>query len=167
MADTVQNTSKIGFGGGCHWCTESVFQSLRGVLKVDQGYIRSDAPADTWAEAVVVEYVPSIVTLEVLCEIHLRTHSSDRDYPIHSKYRSAIYTFSEEQTMIAQGAIIALNEAQAEEVRTRVLPFAEFKPSPIQFQDYHRNNRDRPFSLRVIDPKLDNLRANFPDRLIS
>ena len=38
--------AKAGFGGGCHWCTEGVFQALRGVDQVDQGFVRSDAPAD-------------------------------------------------------------------------------------------------------------------------
>ena len=33
-----------GFGGGCHWCTEAVFQSLRGVTEVAQGFIAADPP---------------------------------------------------------------------------------------------------------------------------
>lgn len=35
----MQNLYKVGFGGGCHWCTEAVFMSLRGVTKVAQGFI--------------------------------------------------------------------------------------------------------------------------------
>ncbi|MFG1450993.1 peptide-methionine (S)-S-oxide reductase [Xanthobacter sp. V2C-8] len=46
--------AKVGFGGGCHWCTEGVFQALRGVTQVDQGFLQSMAPADTWAEGVIV-----------------------------------------------------------------------------------------------------------------
>ena len=40
---------QIGLGGGCHWCTEGVFQALRGVTQVDQGFIQSEPPADTWS----------------------------------------------------------------------------------------------------------------------
>jgi len=47
---------KIGFGGGCHWCTEAVFQSLRGVLFVEQGYIASTEPNSSFSEAVIVSY---------------------------------------------------------------------------------------------------------------
>jgi peptide-methionine (S)-S-oxide reductase len=38
----MQQINRIGFGGGCHWCTEAVFQSLIGVEKVEQGFIASD-----------------------------------------------------------------------------------------------------------------------------
>ena len=50
--------AKVGFGGGCHWCTEGVFQALRGVTQVDQGFLQSVAPADTWAEGVIVTFEP-------------------------------------------------------------------------------------------------------------
>lgn len=62
--------AKAGFGGGCHWCTEGVFQSLRGVSQVDQGFVQSDAPADTWAEGVVVTFDPKVIQLETLSEVH-------------------------------------------------------------------------------------------------
>ncbi len=32
---------KIAFGGGCHWCTEAIFESLCGVNKVDQGWVNA------------------------------------------------------------------------------------------------------------------------------
>lgn len=66
--------AKAGFGGGCHWCTEGVFQALRGVAQVDQGFVRSDAPADTWSEGVIVTFDPSVIPLATLSEVHLRTH---------------------------------------------------------------------------------------------
>ena len=57
--------AKAGFGGGCHWCTEGVFQALRGVAQVDQGFLKSDAPADTWSEGVVVTFDPSVIPLAI------------------------------------------------------------------------------------------------------
>ena len=50
--------AKVGFGGGCRWCTEGVFQALRGVTQVDQGFLQSTAPANTWAEGVIVTFDP-------------------------------------------------------------------------------------------------------------
>ncbi|MGJ8671076.1 MAG: peptide-methionine (S)-S-oxide reductase, partial [Oceanococcus sp.] len=46
------NHARIGFGGGCHWCTEAVFNALRGVEQVSQGFIKSDPPHDSFSEAV-------------------------------------------------------------------------------------------------------------------
>ena len=70
--------AKVGFGGGCHWCTEGVFQALRGVGQVEQGFLQSEAPADAWAEGVIVTFDPSVIGLTTLSEVHLRTHSATR-----------------------------------------------------------------------------------------
>jgi Peptide methionine sulfoxide reductase len=82
---------KIGFGGGCHWCTEGIFQMLAGVTRVEQRFIRSDPPSDTWAEGVIVHFHPSVISLSTLIEVHLRTHRATAPYIARSKYRSAIY----------------------------------------------------------------------------
>lgn len=160
-AANVLEPAKIGFGGGCHWCTEGVFQSLRGVIQVDQGYIRSDPPADTWAEAVIVTYEPSVIALDVLCDIHLRTHEAGRHYDIRSKYRSAIYTSNEEQDRAARDATAAANANGVKAVRTRVMRLLAFKPSEEQFKNYYRKNPERRFSRRFIDTKLDVLRTHY------
>jgi peptide-methionine (S)-S-oxide reductase len=47
--------SKIGFGGSCHWCTEAIFLSLKGVTAVKQGWIASDGQNSTFSEAVIVD----------------------------------------------------------------------------------------------------------------
>ena len=68
--------SRIGFGGGCHWCTEAVFDSLLGVQQMQQGYVRSKPPAEAESEAVLVDFDSDAISLKLLIEIHLRTHSS-------------------------------------------------------------------------------------------
>ena len=88
---------KIGFGGGCHWCTEAIFQSIKGAQKVAQGWIRSMPPNDTFSEAVIVYYDKEEIELISLLQIHLHTHSSTSQHSMRKKYRSAIYIFSEMQ----------------------------------------------------------------------
>jgi peptide methionine sulfoxide reductase MsrA len=89
--------ARIGLGGGCHWCTEAVFAALRSVTAVEQGFIRSDPPHEAFAEAVVVAFDPEALPLEVLIEVHLRTHSSASAHKLRGKYRSAVYAFDEAQ----------------------------------------------------------------------
>lgn len=150
-----------GFGGGCHWCTEGVFQALRGVAQVDQGFVQSDAPADTWSEGVIVTFDPSVISLATLSEVHLRTHSATRARSPRSKYRSAIYLFEDSQRHEAELAIARLAGETGKAVHTLVLPFKGFKASDERYQNYYRTDPSRPFCRRYIDPKLDYIRRHF------
>lgn len=155
--------AKIGFGGGCHWCTEGVFQALRGVAQVDQGFVQSDAPADSWSEGVIVTFDPSIIPLATLCEVHLRTHSAARARSPSDKYRSAIYIFDDNQRHEAELAIVRFAEDFGNTAHTLVLPFRSFKASDERYQNYYRTDPSRPFCRRFIDPKLDYIRQHFSE----
>lgn len=151
----------IGFGGGCHWCTEGVFQALRGIAQVDQGFIQSAPPWDAWAEGVVVHFDPSVISLTTLAEVHLRTHSAKASYSPGGRYRSAIYVHDEDQHRDAVRTIMRFADDSGEAPRTMVLPFLGFQPSDARYRDYYRSDPDRPFCRRYIDPKLDYIRRHF------
>jgi len=155
------NTLKIGFGGGCHWCTEAVFQSLRGVTKVEQGFIQSHAPHDSYSEAALVTFDLSIVPLEVLIEVHLRTHASTSPHKMRGKYRSAVYVLSQEMAEETHTALDEFQNGFSERIVTTVLSYNGFKPSPERFQNYYRTNSRRPFCKTYIDPKLTKIRQQF------
>ena len=149
----------ITLGGGCHWCTEAVFDHLRGVAQVEQGFARSDPPADSWSEAVRVHYDADAIPLATLLDIHLRTHSSTSDHSMRGKYRSAVYVDDD-------GAKVRniLAELQAEfdaPLVTQVLPLKGFRLNEERFRDYYRTDPERPFCKAYIDPKLAYLRANW------
>ncbi len=150
---------RIGIGGGCHWCTEGIFQTLRGVAQVDQGLIRSDPPADRWAEGVIVHFDPAIISLAILIEAHLRTHAAS--YAADSKYRSAIYVHDEGQRCEAGEAIEALGRRFDAPIDTRILPLRAFKPADERFRNYYATDPGKPFCRRYIDPKLDLIRREF------
>jgi peptide-methionine (S)-S-oxide reductase len=155
--------ARAAFGGGCHWCTEGVFQALRGVAQVDQGFVRSDAPADTWSEGVIVTFDPSVIPLATLSEVHLRTHSATRARSPRSKYRSAIYLFEDSQRAEAEQALVRFADGCGQAVHTLVLPFKGFRASDERYQNYYRTDPNRPFCRRYIDPKLDHIREHFSD----
>lgn len=152
---------KIGFGGGCHWCTEAVYQSLRGIERVDQGFVASVSPDDTFSEAVIVEFDPIIIPREVLIEIHLRTHASMSEHSMRKKYRSAIYVFSDEQGIDAQRDLKELQRGFDKKLITRVLLFASFKHSEDRYKNYYQNKKESPFSQCYIDPKIGLLRKEY------
>lgn len=157
---------KIGLGGGCHWCTEGIFQMLRGVPEVDQGFIRSDPPADGWAEGVIVHFDPLVIDLAILIEVHLRTHAASAPYIAKSKYRSAIYVHDDVQQGQAAGVVGSLQREFEDPIETRILPLRHFRASDERFRNYYAANPDKPFCRRYIDPKLDMIRHDFADLLV-
>lgn len=157
----MKSFDKIGFGGGCHWCTEAVFQSLKGVKEVDQGWIASEGEAAAFSEAVVVTYDASELPLEVLIEIHLLTHKSTSNHSMRKKYRSAVYVFSESQGAEAKGILESLQAEFDKLLITQVLPFKQFKPSQEAFKEYYYKNPKKPFCETFIIPKLNLLLKRF------
>ena len=156
---------KIGFGGGCHWCTEAVFQALAGVESVAQGFIKSRPPHDSFSEAVVVTFDPERIAVSVLVDIHMRTHASTSAHAMRGKYRSAVYTFDGAQSDEVSVILATAAHDFAEPLVTQVLPFAGFRASDARFQGYYVSGPDRPFCRTYIDPKLKLLREEYADRL--
>lgn len=152
----------LGFGGGCHWCTEAVFQALRGVSSVEQGWIASVAPDDRFSEAVLVHFDPAVITPAELLEAHLHTHASGSDHSMREKYRSAVYTFDDAQQHDMVQILAEISANSATPVVTRALPFREFRASRDEITNYHARGPERPFSQTHISPKLDSLRQHFP-----
>lgn len=153
--------NKAGFGGGCHWCTEAVFSALRGVSTVLQGWIASDAENATFSEAVVVEYEPDIISLEVLIAVHLYTHSCTSVHSMRGKYRSAVYTFQDEDSAAAENAIANLQQDFDAPIITEVLPFGDFKLNKEEQLNYYFSDPERPFCETYINSKLRLIREKF------
>lgn len=151
--------AKIGFGGGCHWCTEAVFQSIGGVEKVAQGWISSFGADDSLSEAVLVDYIPETVSEHRLIQIHLHTHSATSNHQMRQKYRSAVYFFSETQGVDAQQSIEKLQVEFDEKIITRALPFHSFKLNEESFLNYYNKNPEAPFCKRHIIPKLKSIKG--------
>lgn len=153
--------SKIGFGGGCHWCTEAVFQSLKGVKRVEQGFIASERENSDFSEGVIVHFNASIISLATLIEIHLHTHKSQSNHSMRDKYRSAVYVFSKSQLHIAKSLIDFFQFQFQNKLITQVLPFDRFEASREQIQNYYYSNPEKPFCENFINPKLQILLNRF------
>ena len=157
--------TKIALGGGCHWCTEAVFQSLKGVSKVEQGFVASIEKNSSFSEAVIVHFNSDVIKLKTLIEVHFHTHKSTVAHSMRKKYRYAIYYFSTKQKIDAE---LILNTFQIEfenKLITSVFPFSEFKASREAIQNYYLKNPKKPFCERFINPKLKLIQAKFSDNI--
>ncbi len=154
---------KIAVGGGCHWCTEAVFLVLKGVHKVEQGWIASEGEAESFSEGVILEFDAEVISLQELIQVHLLTHASQSEHFRRKLYRSAVYFFEP----LDSGEITeALRTSEAEfrsPLVTQVLPFRDFKPSHDEIVNYYFKNPQKPFCGRYIDPKLRMLLERFPE----
>ena len=98
-------------GNGCFWCTEAIFQQLKGVIKVTSGYSggQMDNPdyqsvcngTTGHAECLEIQFDTSIISFEQLLEVFFNTHNpttlNRQGDDIGSQYRSAIFTTSDQQ----------------------------------------------------------------------
>lgn len=157
--------SKIGFGGGCHWCTEAVFSSLKGIEKVVQGWVKSTPPSDSYSEGVIVHYDAEKVTLATLLKIHLETHASTSNHSMRHKYRSAVYYFQTSEKEMLQGLLAELALSDHKNYITQVLPFAAFKENKEEYLQYYEKHKEAPFCKRYIDPKISYLADKYPHRI--
>ena len=151
----------IGFGGGCHWCTEAVFQHLRGVARVEQGWARGAGLAES--EAVRVRFDPGTIDLATLVEVHLRTHASTSAHSLRGRYRSAVYVTDAAQRARVEGLLAELQSGFDAPLVTRTIPLAGFRENIEHYRDYYRTDPERPFCRTYIDPKLGELRRRFAD----
>lgn len=152
--------TSIGFGGGCHWCTEAVFQALVGVVKVDQGWISSFDQNDTFSEAVIVKFNPERIDQKTLIEIHLLTHASTAMHSMRDKYRSAVYVYSDTQAEAVKASISEIQKQQMKIIITEVLLFNAFRRNKENFLEYYKKRPEAPFCKTNIVPKLQKLMAS-------
>lgn len=159
--------NKVGLGGGCHWCTEAVFQSLKGVVKVEQGFIAPKDEKEAFSEAIIVYYNPKEIDLKDLIEIHLYTHKSTSEHSMRDKYRSAVYGF-DDKTILASNTILNLLQQNFDQpLVTKTVRFGTFQFSDSRFHEYYYTNPEKPFCETYIAPKLQLLLDKFSKHLIS
>jgi peptide-methionine (S)-S-oxide reductase len=168
-------------GGGCFWCTEAVFQDLRGVEKVQSGYSGGHVPNPTYeevcgkgtghAEVVQVTFDPSVVTfrelLEVFFTVHDPTTPNRQGADVGPQYRSAVFYHSPEQKAVAEEVIRDVNERQlwGAPIVTEVTEFTEFYPAESYHDDYFRRNPYQGYCQVVIAPKVSKFRKQYLEKL--
>lgn len=154
---------EIGFGGSCHWCTEAIFLSLRGVNDVQQGWIASSEMPSSFSEAVLVTFDPKVITLQTLVAIHLHTHSCTSAHSMRNKYRSAVYTFYPEQHFKVGDIVRTLQRDFSEPIITEIVEFKEFKLNKPEYLNYYYRDPDKPFCQNIVNPKLQQLLMDFAE----
>jgi peptide-methionine (S)-S-oxide reductase len=169
------------FGSGCFWCTEAVFEQLKGVHSVVSGYSGGHVPNATYkqvcegntghAEVVQVKFDPKVVTFADLLEVFWQTHdptTKNRQGPDEgTQYRSVIFYHDDNQRKLAKEYKDKLDQAGAFDrpIVTEIAPFVEFIEAEKYHQDYFANNPNQPYCKAMVRPKIDKLKKAFAEKL--
>ena len=173
-------TETAVFGGGCFWCTEAVYEELRGVISVMPGYAGGQTLNPTYesvssgktghAETIKVEFDPLLISYEDLLTVFFATHDPttlNRQGPdTGTQYRSMILYTNEKQKHQAEDFINKLNE-DGKKVVTELKPLDKFYEAEDYHKHFYKNNPDKPYCQIVINPKIDKLKERFNDLLKS
>ncbi len=169
------------FGAGCFWCTEAIFQRLKGVKSVKSGYSGGNVANPTYrevcsgstghAEVVQIEFDPNVIPYKDLLEIFWKTHDpttlNRQGNDVGTMYRSAIFYHNEEQRDLATAYKDKLNKSGAwiDPIVTEIAPFEAFYEAENYHQNYYDNNGSQPYCNFVITPKVEKFKEVFKDKL--
>lgn len=162
-------------GGGCFWCTEAVFELLKGVSDVESGYANGHTPNPTYrdictgetgyAEVIKITYDDSIITSDTLLDIFFAVHNpttlNQQGADRGTQYRSTILYTDEETKNAAEASIKAAQSDYSDPIVTTIEPLKSYYRAEDYHQDYYRQNQMQAYCMAVIPPKLEKLKAKF------
>jgi peptide-methionine (S)-S-oxide reductase len=180
MSDS-NSFEKATFGSGCFWCTEAIFEKLKGVEDVVSGYTGGTMKNPTYkevcsgetghAEVTQIIYDPAIISFAELLEVFWQTHDpttlNRQGNDIGTQYRSAIFYHNNEQKTLAEEYLAKLTEAEVfdDPIVTEISKLEIFYPAENYHQNYYEQNKSQPYCSFVITPKVEKFKKVFKDKL--
>ena len=167
----------ITLGGGCFWCTEAVFERVRGITQVQSGYCNGLVLQPTYEqvctgrtghnEVVRLTFDPAVIStqqiLEIFFAIHDPTTLNRQGNDVGTQYRSGIYFHTPEQQQVAQDMLEQLEQDKVFDapLTTEVLPEQSFWPAEDYHSDYYARNPNQGYCVAVVGPKVAKFRKTF------
>ena len=175
----MSNLQKATLGGGCFWCTEAVFQRLKGVEKVVSGYAGGEIENPTYeqictgrtghAEVIQISFDANIISFEQLLEVFWHTHNpttlNQQGADRGTQYRSVIFYHDDEQKQIAEASLKMTDATDlwSDAIVTEISPLPTFYDAEKYHQDYYNSNPYQGYCMAVITPKLQKLYKSFDE----
>jgi peptide-methionine (S)-S-oxide reductase len=168
-------TETITLGGGCFWCTESVFKEVQGVLDVESGYSNGQLTKPSYEqvctgrtghnEVVRLQFDPEQISLREILEIFFVVHDATtlnrQGNDVGTQYRSGIYLDNPAQEAVAREVIAELAGHSSAPIVTEVVPVANYWPAEEYHQDFFEKNPTQGYCMAVAAPKVAKFRKTF------
>jgi peptide-methionine (S)-S-oxide reductase len=178
---TAKKRDTATFGSGCFWCTEAVFQQIKGVDTVVSGYSGGSVKNPTYkeictgttghAEVLNIIYDPAVVSFSDLLLMFWYSHDpttlNKQGNDVGPQYRSVIFYHNEQQKKEAE---FYKNKLDSEKVFTKpivteITAFDKFYPAEDYHQNYYNEHGAQPYCMYIIRPKLEKFKKAFADKL--
>lgn len=172
---------KATFGSGCFWCSEAIFQRLKGVSSVQSGYAGGKTEQPSYeeictgktghAEVIQFEYDPEIISYEELLEVFWKTHDpttlNRQGNDVGTQYRSVIFYHIEEQKNLAYSYKDKLEQAKVwkDPIVTEIAPMDVFYAAEAYHSSYFNENGSQPYCSFVVAPKVEKFKKVFAKKL--
>lgn len=169
------------FAAGCFWCVEAMFQKLKGVEKVESGYMGGGVKNPSYkdvctgqtghAEVIQITYNAQKISFEELLEVFWKTHDpttlNRQGNDIGTQYRSAVFYHDDMQKRIAESLKRNLSESGAFDapIVTTFEPASAFYKAENYHQDYFNLNGTNPYCQMVVKPKIEKFQKIFKDKI--
>jgi len=176
-----ENLAVATFAGGCFWCTEAVFEQVKGVKSVVSGYAGGSKANPTYKEVAAgkTDYAESIqiyfdeeeISFQELLEIFFGTHDPtqlNRQGPdVGKQYRSEVFYHSDKQKQEVEQYIQKLSASGKydDPIVTQVSAFEKFYNAEDYHQNYYEHNPDNPYIINVAEPKISKFKKNYSQYL--
>lgn len=171
-----ENSQHIAtLGGGCFWCTEAVFQQIRGITRIESGYSGGQVHQPTYeqictgktghAEVVRLAFDPAVISyaeiLEIFFTIHDPTTLNRQGADSGTQYRSVIFYHDEAQKLAAQDTLKKMSAIWDDPIVTELSPAPQFYIAEDYHQNYYRQHPEQGYCSFVVAPKVAKARKLF------
>ncbi len=176
--DDFKGMQRAYFASGCFWCVEAIFESVKGVKEVYNGYSGGHTKNPTYelsntgttghAEAVEVIYDANIISFKQLVDVYFGSQNIEQvngqGNDIGSQYRSIAFYQSDEEKTIIEDKVAAL-KAEGYKVASEVMEFEKFWMGEDYHQDYEKLHPNNGYIRAVSIPRLNKFKKKFPELL--
>lgn len=163
--------------GGCFWCLDAVYRTLRGVSHVVSGYTGGTVQNPSYelvctgstnhAEAVAVTFdeseIPASVILDAFFTLHDPRQLNRQGNDVGTQYRSAMFYADDEQKKLFEEALKRADDIWGGGIVTQLEPLGEFYPAEQYHQDFFAKNPGQGYCLAVAVPKVNKVRKAFAE----
>lgn len=167
--------------GGCFWCLDAVYRTLRGVTDVVSGYIGGTTVRPSYeavctgttghAEAVAVTFDPEVIPDDVILDVFFSLHDprqlNRQGADVGTQYRSAMFPADDAQRELFEAARERAAGYWEGDVVTTIEPLGEYYRAEEYHQDFFAKNPGQGYCMAVALPKVNKVRKSFAEYVLA